>query len=70
MLVMGTSFSGTPLQTSFQSPWLTRPCRALTPLAWRLVRSARIVMEKGSVGSFRVWPKLANVPKSMPTFAG
>src|SRR6266480_2707703 len=74
MLVIGTSWTGTPAQTSFQSDRLTSPCNLLTPLAWRLRRSARIVILNGSLGLSRVWPNensssngmfssLANLPK-------
>ncbi len=50
MLVTGTSSSGMPDQTSFQSSRLTAPCSALTPFECRLVRSARIVMVNVSGG--------------------
>ena len=49
-LVIGTSCSGTPVQTSFHRPRLTSPCSLLTPLECRLKRKARIVMLNGSVG--------------------
>src|SRR5437660_11368406 len=55
MLVIGTSCTGTPVQTSFQSDRVTSPCSLLTPLACRLSRSARMVMLKGSLGLTRVW---------------
>src|SRR6266480_4174433 len=56
MLVIGTSWTGTPAQTSFQSDRVTSPCNLLTPFACRLRRRARIVMLNGSSGLRRVWP--------------
>src|SRR5947208_14905942 len=53
---MGTSCIGTPDHTSFQSERLTSPCNLLTPLAWRLRRSARMVILNGSSGLRRVCP--------------
>jgi hypothetical protein len=40
------------------------------PIGVAGVRSASTVMLKFSCGSFRIWPKAANVSKSMPTLAG
>src|SRR5437667_12896209 len=56
MLVIGTSWIGTPDQTSFQSERVTSPCNLVTPFVCRLRRSARMVMLNGSFGSSRVWP--------------
>src|SRR5262245_36018877 len=56
MLVIGTSWIGTPAQTSFHSDRVISPCNLLTPLACRLRRSARMVMLNGSSGLRRVWP--------------
>ena len=70
MLVIGTSSSGTPAHTSFHRPLETSPCSLLTPLAWRLVRRARIVMEKSLVLLTVVWPSEKKYSKSTPTCAG
>src|SRR5438046_5984727 len=56
MLVIGTSCTGTPAQTDFQSARVTSPCNLLTPLACRLSRNAKMVMLNGSLGSTRVCP--------------
>src|SRR6266446_2691556 len=65
-LVIGTSCTGTPFQTSFQSARLTSPCNLLTPFEWRLIRRARIVMLNGSERSTRVWPNEKSSSKVIP----
>src|SRR5947207_604188 len=41
ILVIGTSCTGTPAHTSFQSDRVTSPCNLLTPLVCRLRRNAQ-----------------------------
>src|SRR2546429_7481874 len=66
-LVIGTSWTGTPFQTSFQIARLTSPCNLLTPFECRLIRNARIVMLNGSDRSTRVWPKEKSSSNGMPS---
>src|SRR2546421_5058253 len=66
-LVIGTSWTGTPFQTSFQIARLTSPCNLLTPFEWRLIRNARIVILNGSDRSTRVWPNEKSSSNGMPS---
>src|SRR2546430_15949585 len=68
MLVIGTSWTGTPDQTSFQRDRVTSPCNLLTPLECRLRRSARMVILKGSFGSRRGLPDVERLADGMFNF--